>query len=208
MPAHKHPLLRSLGGVLGIVEAIVPAALFVVVLSLTSQYGGLPIWAISVSAFSAIIFIAIRLARKEGPTQAIAGLITVVASFVLALMSGRAENNFLPGIFTNAAYALAFTLSLVFGWPLVGVAVGLLTKKGHGWRAKRIEKRVFSWLTLMWIGMFAIRLAVEVPLYLSQNVAGLGIAKLVLGLPLYAPVVLLTWLFVRGMFIEETTSSD
>jgi hypothetical protein len=55
--------------------------------------------------------------------------------------------------------------------------------------------------------VFALRLVVEVPLYLASNVAALGIAKVVLGLPLYAPVVLMTWLFVRGMFIEESTTS-
>jgi hypothetical protein len=126
---------------------------------------------------------------------------------VLALVSGRAENNFVLGIVTNAVYGFAFLLSIVFRWPLVGIAVGLLAKRGHGWRSNRVERRVFTWLTAMWVGMFAIRVTVEIPLYLSSNVDGLALAKLVLGLPLYAPVVLLTWLFVRGIFSEEDATS-
>jgi hypothetical protein len=203
-----HPLLKAVGGVLGIVEAVVPPTLFVLIFALTSPRGGFPILAVAVSAASAIGFIVVRLLRREGATQAVAGLITIGGSLVLALVTGRAENNFIGGIVTNAAYAFAFLVSVLIGWPLIGVAVGLITKQGHGWRSNPREKRVLSLLTLLWVGMFALRLAVEVPLYLTQNVAGLGIAKLVLGLPLYAPVVVVTWLFVRGMFAEEKTKSD
>jgi hypothetical protein len=204
----RHPLLRALGGVLGIIEAVVPPALFVGVYAFTSKAPGLPWAAMIVSALSAVLFIAIRLIRHEGATQAIAGLITVAASVFLVLVSGKAENNFLPGLITNIAYAAAFLISILVGWPLVGVAVGLLSKRGHGWRSKPREKRMFSWLSVMWLAMFLARVVVEVPLYFAHNVEALGIVKLVMGLPLYAPVVLLTWLFVRGMFIEEDNTSD
>jgi hypothetical protein len=206
--AGQHPLLKAVGGILGIIEAVVPPTLFVLVFALTSSNGGFPYLAVAVSGAAAVAFIVIRLARREGATQAIAGLITVGGSLILALVTGRAENNFVGGIVTNAVYSVAFLVSVIVGWPLVGVAVGLITKRGHGWRSNAHEKRVLTWLTLLWVGMFALRLAVEIPLYLTQNVAGLGIAKLVLGLPLYAPVVVVTWLFVRGMFVEESTKTD
>ena len=205
--ASSHPLLRALGGVLGIFESLVPSTLFVVVYSVTASSGSLPVLAISVSAFASIVFIAVRLFRREGVTQAVAGLIAVVASFFLALISGRAENNFLIGIWTNAIYLVAFIVSLLARWPLVGIGVGLFTKRGHSWRTDRKLFRLMMWLSLVWAAMFALRIAIEVPLFLASNVAALGIAKLVLGLPLYAPVVLVTWLFVRGMFIEESTTS-
>lgn len=206
--AVSHPLLRALGGVLGIVEAVVPPAIFVAVFAFTSSVPGLPWLAMLTSAFSAFVFISVRLVRREGATQAIAGLITVAASVLLVLLSGKAENNFLPGLITNGAYAVAFLVSILVGWPLVGIAVGLLSKRGHGWRSNPRERRVFSWLTVLWLGMFVTRIAVEVPLYVAHDVAALGVVKLVLGLPLYAPVVMLTWLFVRGMFAEEDTTSE
>jgi MFS family permease len=203
----SHPLLRALGGVLGIFESLIPSLLFVIVYSITATSGTMPILAIALSGGASAIFIVIRLIRREGVTQAVAGLVAVIASFLLALLSGRAENNFLIGIWTNAAYLLAFIISLFVRWPLVGIGVGLFTKRGHGWRSDRKLFRLMMWLTLVWAGMFALRLAIEVPLFLASNVGALGIAKLVLGLPLYAPVVLMTWLFVRGMFIEESTTS-
>jgi hypothetical protein len=204
--ASSHPLLRALGGTLGILESLVPSLIFVIVLAVTASTDRLPVLAITFSASASIVFIAIRLFRREALTQSIAGLLAVVASVILTVISGKAENSFVIGIYTNAAYALAFTVSILIRWPLVGVAVGLFTKRGHGWRQDRKLFRLLTWLTVVWIGMFGLRLVVEVPLYLSSNVAGLGLAKLVLGLPLYAPVVLMTWLFVRGMFIEESTT--
>lgn len=52
----------------------------------------------------------------------------------------------------------------------------------------------------MWIGMFALRLTVQLPLYLSDQVAALGVAKLALGTPLYALVIWFTWLSARDTF--------
>jgi hypothetical protein len=189
--------------VLGIFEALIPSTIFVVVFALTATATSFPVMAIILSASASIVFIAVRVIRKEGVTQAIAGLIAVVGSFVLALMSGRAENNFVIGIWTNAAYLLAFIISLAFRWPLVGVAIGLFTKRGHNWRQDPKLFTTMMWLTALWCFMFALRLVVEVPLYIAANVGALGVVKLVLGLPLYAPVVVVTWLFVRGMFLEK-----
>lgn len=201
--ATQHPMLKALGGVLGILEAVVPPFIFVLILAFTAQQPGLPWAAMIVSGVASIAFIVVRLVRRENVTQAIAGLIAVVASVILAGTTNRAENNFILGIWTNVGYAVALIISILVRWPLVGVAVAALSKKTHEWRKNPLERRVFTWLTWMWVLMFLIRVAVEVPLYLASNVAGLAIAKLVLGLPLYAPVLLLTWLFVRGVFKEE-----
>ncbi len=207
-PQSSHPLLRAIGGPLGIAEAIIPPAVFVTVLALTPSVVGLPWLAMSTSAGLAVVFILVRVFRREGTTQAIAGLITVLASVVLAALSNRAENNFIIGIVTNAVYGSVFLISVLAGWPLIGVAIGLFTKKGHGWRRDKHQRKVLTWLTIVWVAMFAIRVAVEYPLYLAGNVAGLGLVKLLLGLPLYAPAVLLTWLFVRGMFAEGVDQEE
>ena len=51
--------------------------------------------------------------------------------------------------------------------------------------------------TVLWALLPAIRLAVEVPLYLAEAADGLAIAKLVLGVPLYAILLWVTWLLIR-----------
>lgn len=203
MSAARHPLIRALGGVLGIVETLVPPLIFVVCLAITGEAAGLPWLAMITSSVAAVGFIAVRLIQRERVTQALAGLISVMASVLLAVFTHRAENNFVIGIWSNTAYGLAFLVSIAVRWPIVGIVVGFLSKRGHGWRSRPAEKRMFSWLTLMWAGMFALRVAIELPFYFAGNVAALAVTKLVLGIPFYAPLFLVSWLFVRGMFIEE-----
>ena len=49
----------------------------------------------------------------------------------------------------------------------------------------------------MWATLFGARLLVQVPLYLTDQVTALGIAKLAMGTPLYALLVWFTWLLAR-----------
>ena len=70
------------------------------------------------------MFTLVRFAAKSQPTQAIAGLIGVAASAALALWTGRAEDNYVLGFYTNAAYGTAMLVSLLVGWPLIGLVVG------------------------------------------------------------------------------------
>jgi hypothetical protein len=59
---------------------------------------------------------------------------------------------------------------------------------------------VFTVATLLWVGLFAARLLVQYPLYLVNNLGALGVARLIMGLPLYAAVLWLNWLLVREVF--------
>jgi hypothetical protein len=68
-----------------------------------------------------------------------------------------------------------------------------------GWRRDRGLVRVCTRLTLVLIALFAVRLAIMVPLYLAGQVAALGVAKVVLGWPLWlAGVAVMGVLLVRG----------
>jgi hypothetical protein len=49
----------------------------------------------------------------------------------------------------------------------------------------------------MWTGLYVLKLSVQLPLYFAQNIAALGIAKFVLGLPMFALWCLFTWLILR-----------
>ncbi len=54
-----------------------------------------------------------------------------------------------------------------------------------------------TWATWLWVAMFGLRLAVQVPLYLGASVGWLGTARLVMGVPLWALTLWVTWLLVR-----------
>jgi hypothetical protein len=200
----QHPLWRAMGGVLGLIETVLPGLVFVVTFSFTLN----PWLAIGISVAVSVVFTGYRLIRRQAATQALVGLAGVVASAVLALISNRPEDNFVVGMLTNAGYAIVFLISILVGWPIIGVVVGLLRGEGTSWRQNRHHKRVYSGVTAIWFLMFVLRLAIEYPLYLSGNVAGLAVAKLVLGLPLYVPVLALTWLIVRSLYREKSAPAE
>lgn len=200
----KHPLWNAMGGALGIVETVLPGLLFVAVFTLTLD----PWLAIWISVAISVMFTLYRLIRRQAATQALVGLLGVVISAVLALMSNKPEVNFVVGMVTNGVYGFVFLVSILVGWPLIGVVIGLVRSEGTSWRQNRHHKRVYLGVTALWVGMFTLRLAIEFPLYLAGNIAGLATAKLVLGLPLYVPVLALTWLIVRSLYREKSSNSQ
>jgi len=57
--------------------------------------------------------------------------------------------------------------------------------------------RAYTIVTWLWIGVFGLRLVVQVPLYLNDSVALLGSVKIFLGWPLYLLSVWLTYQIVQ-----------
>lgn len=198
----KDVVWRAMGGVRGIFESVLPTLVFVVTFTLTidpaTQQGNL--WlALGLSVGLAVVFTVIRLAQRSPVAAAVGGLVATAAAAGLALWTGRGEDNFVPGLITNAVYGSAFLISAVIGWSIIGLAAGFLMNEGTAWRADRRKRRVYFWLAIAWAGLFFARLAVQLPLYLAGDVTALGTLKLVMGLPLFAPLVAVTWLAVRAL---------
>jgi hypothetical protein len=189
-------LLEAMGGIRGIVEAIVPGLLFLVVYTLTQN---LPL-SLGISVGVAAIFTVLRLVQRTPVSSALGGLVAAGASAVLALMTNRPEDNFVLGFVTNGAYAAALLISVAVRWPLIGLIAGYLMNEGTAWRRIAVKRRVFAVLTLCWAGMFLLRLGVQLPLYLAGNVEWLAATKLIMGIPLYAPLLIVTWLVVRAVY--------
>lgn len=189
-------LLSAIGGWRGIVEAILPGLLFVIIYTTTQS---LP-WAAAVSVGVALLATVARVLARTPVTAAVGGLLAVVASAALALWTGKAEDNFVLGFFTNAGYALALLASIALRWPLIGLVSGYLMGEGTAWRAEPAKRRIMGWLTALWATMFLLRLGVQLPLYWAGNVEWLGIARIGMGLPLYAPLLVGTVLIVRSVY--------
>lgn len=190
-------LLATLGGPLGILESLVPGTIYVTIFSLTLNV----LLAASIAGSVAVVFAVLQIIRKRPLTQVFAGLVGLGISIYLPLRDGlqntHAADYFVPGLFTNVAYAAAFGISLLVRKPLAAIALGFLSARAKAWKTDRSTYRRFYWITVMWLAMFVIRLAIEVPLYLANQVAVLGVAKLVLGTPFYALVVWFSWLMAR-----------
>ena len=59
--------------------------------------------------------------------------------------------------------------------------------------------RVCTRLTWVLVGVYAVRLAIMVPLYLAAEVAWLGVAKIALSWPLWvASLALMSWMLLAG----------
>ncbi|MCD5346982.1 DUF3159 domain-containing protein [Agromyces sp. S2-1-8] len=206
-------LLVAVGGVRGILEALLPGLVFLIVYSTLTSFAGQDAQAALVPALIAsvglaVVFTLVRIATKGQPTQAIAGLIGVLASAALALWTGNARDNYVLGFFTNAAYALALLVSLLVKWPAIGLIVGFLMGEGVAWRNDRRKYRAAQFLTLVWIGLFVARLAVQVPFYLVDNVEALGAFRLLMGVPLYALALIFSWLVVRAVYPSAHRSAE
>ncbi|MCP2367730.1 hypothetical protein BCL57_001889 [Agromyces flavus] len=197
-------LIGALGGIRGLAEAILPGLVFLIVYTFTREL----VWALVASVGLAVVFTIVRFITRSQPTQAIAGLIGVGASAALSLWTGRAEDNYVLGFYTNAAYATALLVSLLVRWPLVGLVVGFLMGDGTEWRRRKRTYRAMQFLTLVWLGMFVARLLVQVPFYFAGNVEALGATRLLMGVPLYALLLVFSWLVVRAVYPAKQAAAE
>jgi hypothetical protein len=185
-------LLEAMGGRLGMAETSLPPVAYAAVYGFVGTNGAAAL-AVAVAA----VFALARLVRRETPRHALTGLIGVGFAAFVAARSGKAENFFLPGLLFNAAYALAFLISVLIRRPLVGYLVGQLDGEGTAWRSDPLRVRTFTRASLLWSGLFSLRLAVQLPLYLAGAVAALGVAKTAMGIPLFALGIWLSYRLVR-----------
>ncbi|MFG6445625.1 DUF3159 domain-containing protein [Microbacterium sp. P06] len=198
----------AMGGWRGILESVLPGLIFIVVFTLTIDpaTGDGNLWlSLGLSLGVAAVFTITRLVARQPVGAALGGLIAAGVAAAFAVFTGEASNNFIPGFITNIAYGSAFLISALIGWSLIGLAVGFLMGEGTQWRADKRKRRVFFWLAIAWAALFAARLVVQLPLYFADNVTALGTLKLVMGLPLFAPLVAVTWLAVRALYPTRRT---
>ncbi len=198
-----HVVWHAMGGWRGVLESVLPGLVFIVVFTVTMdrESGQGNLWlALGLSVGIAAVFTVVRLAQRSPVSAALGGLIATAVAAALALFTGRGEDNFIPGFITNALYGSALLVSALIGWSLIGLAAGWLMGEGTAWRGDKRKRRTFFWLAIAWAGLFFLRLGVQLPLYFAGDVAALGTLKLVMGLPLFAPLVAVTWLAVRALY--------
>ncbi len=191
-PESAAALLGLLGGARGMLDSAVPGALFVAVYVATRNLTT----PLLVAAGAALVMFVYRLARRDALRYAVGGCIGVAIAAGLAVLTGKPENYFLPALGLNAAYATVSAVSLAVRWPLIGVVLGTIIGEGTQWRRDPPRRRAYTATTVLWLGMFLLRIAVLFPLWLANLLVPLGVGRIVLGYPLYALVVWLTWLII------------
>jgi hypothetical protein len=188
------PLAEALGGALGIAESVLPSAAFVATYTATGQQTR-PALIVAV-ALGASFAIA-RIVRGQPAQFALAGLVGIAISAYVVSRTGRAQDFFLPGLLANAGYALAYAISIAVRWPLLGVVIGIASNQGMQWRQDPVRVRAYSRASWVWVGLFSLRLAVQLPLYLTGAVVALGVTRVAMGVPLFVVGIWLSWLVLR-----------
>lgn len=192
-------VLEGMGGKLGIAETILPSVLFGSSFAITGQ----ALIAVSLAGGTSALFIVYRLITRRSASSALVGALAVGFAAWLALREGgQAVDYFIPGFITNGVYAIALLVSILVRWPLIGVLVELLRGQGTLWRKDLKIVTLYSLVTGLWVGFFSLRLAVQVPLYVSGSAELLAAARVAMGPPLYAGVILVTWLILRATVLR------
>jgi hypothetical protein len=193
-------LEKAIGGWRGIIDSGLPTLVFVVTYLVTSNN-------LSIAVFTALgaglVVVAYRLIRRQPLRQVLAGFAGVAISAAFAKFTGRAENYFIPGFLQNLAYGSAFLISIVVRWPLLGVGMGFLSGQRTAWRRDARLRHVYSAASWIWVGLFFGRLLVQVPLYLSNEIAVLGVLKVVMGIPLYIAAAWFTYRILAPVWREQ-----
>jgi xanthosine utilization system XapX-like protein len=200
----QESLVALLGGRRGALDATVPGIAFVFGWLCTTRLGGddvAPSTAVAAGCAAAVaaglVISIMRVRRKAPPRAVLLGLLGVCVAAVVALRTGRAEDFFLLQLVSNAASALAWALSVLVRWPLLGVVVGAALGQRARWRRDPDLLRAYGRASWVWVGQYLIRLAVYAPLWAAGEVVGLGVARVALSWPLVAACLAVSWWVLR-----------
>jgi hypothetical protein len=189
-------VLKSAGGIQGIAESILPGLVFLIAFTIDRENLAM---AVTASLAVAAVFTVARLLQRKPPTQALAGFIGVGLSAWLATSTGKAENFYVLGFFTNVGYIVAMSISVAVRWPIAGLLFGFIRNEGLEWRKDPKRTRAYGVGTWVIVAVLVLRLVVQVPLYFmgEQGLAALATTRVIMGAPLYILGIWIAWLITR-----------
>ncbi|GAA4562016.1 DUF3159 domain-containing protein [Micromonospora coerulea] len=193
LPSLAEQMADQLGGWRGLVESSIPVVVFV----LANVVGELRP-AVVASVAVALLIAGLRLAQRRPVRHAVNGLLGIAVGAAIALRTGEERDFYLPGIFYGIGYGLALLVSAAVRQPLVGWIWSVLVAKGRAeWRDDPRLVRTFTQLTVLWGVVWLAKVGVQAGLYLAHQDTALGVARLALGYPPYALLLLITVWAVR-----------
>jgi hypothetical protein len=203
LAAYEASILGAFGGKRGLTETGLPSIVFIVVYTATTKLNP-SLW--SAVAVAAVLTV-VRLVQKDKLQHALGGLLGVAVCAAFAKYTGQAKNFYLPGVLLNAGEAIVFSASALARWPIVGLFIGPITGEMTAWREQPERLRAFMISTWLLAAMFILRVVIEVPLYLGNQITALGAAKVVLGYPLYLAVAFVCWRIIKKAPLPAQRSS-
>ncbi|MFC8848375.1 MULTISPECIES: DUF3159 domain-containing protein [unclassified Micromonospora] len=204
LPTLAEQMADQLGGWRGLVESSIPVVVFVV-----ANIVGELRPAVIASVAVALLIAALRLVQRRPVRHAVNGLVGVGIGAAIAWRTGDERDFYLPGILYGIGYGLALLVSAAVKQPLVGWIWSVLVAKGRSeWRDDPRLVRTFTQLTVLWGVVWLAKVGVQAALYLAHQDTALGVARLALGYPPYALLLLITVWTVRRVTREQAAGQE
>lgn len=194
-PPHddRKKILTALGGTRGLIDSGIPSILFLVVFNFGHHLHPALYASLALSIFLTLF----RLWRKESLQHAVSGFFGIAIAALFAGHSGKASAFYLPSIYKNIFFLILYAGANLVRYPLLGLVIGPILGENLAWRKNSARKRVYAQAGWLWAAMFALRIAIQYPLYKANKLNALGIANFFLGYPLYLIVLWGTWQIIR-----------
>ncbi len=174
------------------IDGGLPAVIFVIV----NAISGLTPAVLTALGFGVGLVI-VRLFRREPIRQAIAGFAGLGIAALVASRTHRAEGFFLPGILYQAVLAVAAAVSLAVRRPYIGYVMAALDPRYAHWRRNPRLLRAMDLATIVWGVLFLLRSVVMGLLYLAHHPGWLAFVKIVMGWPLFAGALAISYALAR-----------
>lgn len=150
------------------------------------------------SLLLSVILFLYRLSNKENLVYAISGLIGVLFATGMTYISTNASNFFLPDIIGTSVLLIVTSVSILTKRPIAAYVSHITRGWDYSWFQREDVRPAYLEVSILWLGFFAVRLSVEVYLYITSTVEELVFANVILGLPL--TIVVLTISYGYGIY--------
>ncbi|MEO3820398.1 DUF3159 domain-containing protein [Plantactinospora sp. B24E8] len=199
LPSLTEQMAEQLGGWRGMVESSIPVLVFVVV-NIIGELRPAVIAAVAV----AVAIAGLRLAQRRPIRHAVNGLFGIGIGALIAWRTGDERDFYLPGILYGYAYGVVLLGSAALRQPLVGWIWSIIAAGGRSeWRQNPRLVRTFTWLTVLWGVVWILKVGAQHALYVANMTTALGAARLALGYPPYALLLVITIWVVRRVNRRE-----
>jgi hypothetical protein len=208
MPDKARELLeefRSVAGKVGLLDTILPPILFLLLNGLAG-FNAAMIGALGLSTLIALL----RLRRRQSLLYALAGLGSVGLAIALALLLGRSEGFFLPGIVNSGLTVALALVSLLIRKPMVAWTSYLARRWPLDWYWHERVRPAYTEVTAVWLIYFAAKLFWQVTLFQGGAVDTLTLFNTLTGWPATVVLLIVSYLYgtwrlaqLRGPSVEE-----
>ena len=172
------------------IDALLPPILFAIVNGLF----GLEAAIISALGLAVVLGI-LRLIRKQSWGYALGGILGVALAAGLALLTREAASYFIPAMITSALLVLAALISNLIGKPLAAWVSHLTRGWPLEWFWRVDVKPAYREVTWFWAFFFALRLGLQIYLYLEGQAGTLAWANTLLGWPVTIIVLVVSYIY-------------